>query len=332
MGRHIIAYSWWLALLFGMLAACALTAIDEEPLRLRLATWPGYAPIYAIDTLHLAAPTVLDVSTSELAQDNYRAFAENRVDVLATTLYSAIQFQDQGTDTVVFLITDYSNGADGIIARPDIHSVPDLQGQRVGVESGSISLFVLLRALEQAGLSETDVEIVHIGVHEAITAIDRGQVDAAVVWEPVLSHYAQSHGPEPIFTSAAIPREIVDVLVARPDVVEQRRDDLVNLARGWHTAVQQWRASSPEVRRSMADGLNVDEAALLQEFIGIELVDLELNNRLLDLNSAHSIRPTFQDIGSFLQATDQIESMQPAPARLLNGQIVQAALGKEMSK
>jgi NitT/TauT family transport system substrate-binding protein len=207
----------------------------------------------------------------------------------------------------------------------------DLQGQRVGVESGSISHFVLLRALEQAGLSETDVEIVHTGVHEAIDAIERGTVDAAVVWEPVMSRYERTAGRTPIFTSAAIPNEVVDVLVVRPELVEQRADDLVNLVRGWDSAVQRWRANEPDVSQAIADGLNTDLADLRQEFTTVELIDLERNRRLLDLNSPASIQPTFEHMVQFLQATNQLEATSPAAAELVNDRIVKRAMLQEQT-
>lgn len=325
--RHIFAYCWWLVLFLAIIASCALTPVKPEPLRVRLATWPGYAPLYAVARHDLAAPTMLEVSTSELAQDNYRAFAEGRVDVLATTLYSAIQYYDQGTPTVIFLVTDYSNGADGIIARAGINSVADLRGQRVGVESGSISHFVLLRALAQAGLQPDDVEMTHVGVSEAIDALDRGTVDAAVVWEPVLSKYTQTHNHPPLFTSADIPNEIIDVLVTHPETVEQRTDDLVNLARGWDRAVQGWRTGAPEISGTMATVMDVEVPDLHRQFTMIELTDLEQNRRLLDLDNPTSIRPAFENLVNFLQANGQLQASPPTPTDLINAQIVTAALG-----
>jgi NitT/TauT family transport system substrate-binding protein len=281
--------------------------------------------MYAVAEQNLAAPTRLEISTSELAQDNYRAFAERRIDVLATTLYSAIQFHEQGTPTVVILITDYSNGADGIIARPGIEQVADLAGHRVGVESGSISHFVLMRALEEAGLDESDVQVVHIGVSESIDAIAQDKVAAAVVWEPILSEYADTFDEAPIFTSAALPNEVVDVLVVHPDVLEQRTDDLINLARGWNTAVQGWRDGSPEIQQAMANGLNVDVGQLHQAFTTVELVDLEANTRFLDLKSGESIAPTFDNLVRFMQRTGQFEGAPPTADELISPTIVQAA-------
>jgi NitT/TauT family transport system substrate-binding protein len=326
MPRHILPHIWWVALLFGLLGACALTLGRPEPLRVRVATWPGYAPLYAVAAHDLAAPTRVEVSTSELAQDNYRAFAEHRVDVLATTLHSAIQFHDQNVDTIIILITDYSNGADGIIARPGIDEVADLEGQRVGVESGSVSHFVLLRALGQANLSEDDVQIINIGVSEAIDAIDQGRVDAAVVWEPVLSRYTESRNREPIYTSDSIPNEVIDVLVVHPETLEQRPDDLVNLAQGWDTAIARWRVGSSEVAGTMASTLGVDEGELYQQLNTIHLIDLERNLQLLELEGPESIRPAFNNIVSFLQDHDQLQDAPPQPAEMMSAQVVQNAL------
>jgi NitT/TauT family transport system substrate-binding protein len=309
-----------------MLAACAGGSPSAEPLRLRLVTWPGYAPLYAVAEHDLAAPTVLDVSTSELAQDNYRAFAEGRIDVLATTLHSAIQFADQDTATAIILVTDYSNGADGIIARPGIDEITELRGQRVGVESGSISHYVLLRGLEQAGVSEEDVEVVNVVVGEAINAINEGTVDAAVVWEPVLSEYVQAHNVPPLFTTASIPNEVVDVLVVHPDLIEERPDDLINLLRGWDAAVQHWREESPQISATMARAMAVSEEELRQQFTKIELVDLARNSRLLCPEGAYTIRPIFQQVVAFLQDTDQLEQAPPEPEELLTAQFVEAAL------
>ncbi len=322
----------WLALLVLVLAACAGGSPGAEPLRLRLVTWPGYAPLYAVAEHDLAAPTVLDVSTSELAQDNYRAFAEGRVDVLATTLHSAIQFYDQGTEAVIILVTDYSNGADGIIARPGIEEISDLRGQRVGVESGSISHYVLLRALEQADISEDEVDVVNVVVGEASAAIDDGTVDAAVVWEPVLSAYVKTHNVPPLFTTAAIPNEVVDVLIVHPELIEERPEDLTNLLRGWNEAVRLWREQSPQISTTMARAMTVSTDELREQLAKIELVDLSRNSRLLCPDGPYTIQPIFEQVVGFLRYTDQLEQAPPTPEVLLTAQFVEAALQDESMK
>lgn len=315
-----------LGLLSIVLAACGTAASTAEPLRLRLVTWPGYAPLYAVADHELAAPTQLEVSTSDIAQDNYRAFAEGRVDVLASTLFTAIQFVDQGTPTSVILVTDYSNGADGVIARAGIDSMVDLAGQRVAVESGSISHFVLVQGLQNAGLTQDDIEVVHVVTGEAQAAIEEGTVDAAAVWEPVLSEFANAHDVEPLFTSAEIPNQVVDVLLVHPELIEERPEDLANLVRGWDQAVQEWRAGSPEIAQSMARSMNVSVDDLNAQLEQIELVDLEQNARLFDPTTDTSLWSTYDDLSDFFQTTQQLSGPPPDAADLLNETVIEAAL------
>jgi NitT/TauT family transport system substrate-binding protein len=224
------------------------------------------------------------------------------------------------------MVTDYSNGADGIIARPGIDDVADLSGQRVGVESGSVSHYVLLRALHQTNISEDEIEIVNVVVGQAIDAINEGDIDAAVVWEPVLSEYVRDTNTPPLFTTAAIPNEVIDVLVVHPDLIEERPEDLRNLLRGWNEAVQLWRADSPQISATMARTMTISEENLRRQLTKIELVDLERNSRLLCPDGPYTIQPSFQLVVTFLRNTGQLEREPPTPEQLLTVRFVDAAL------
>ena len=86
------------------------------------------------------------------------------------------------------MVTDISNGADVILAKPEIQSLKDLKGRRVGVDSTALGAFVITRALGQVGLSPKDIEIVSLGVSEQERAFKQGIVDAVVTFEPVRSN------------------------------------------------------------------------------------------------------------------------------------------------
>ncbi len=51
-----------------------------------------------------------------------------------------------GAKGVMYLINDYSNGNDMVIAAPGIGSVKDLKGKKIGVEIGFVSHLLLLDA------------------------------------------------------------------------------------------------------------------------------------------------------------------------------------------
>jgi sulfonate transport system substrate-binding protein len=69
----------------------------------------------------------------------------------------------------------------------DIQSVSDLAGKRVAATRGTDPYFFLLQALEQAGLSERDVEIVHLQHAEGKAALDRGDVHAWAGLDPYMA-------------------------------------------------------------------------------------------------------------------------------------------------
>lgn len=69
----------------------------------------------------------------------------------------------------------------------DIQTVADLAGRRVAATRGTDPYFFLLLSLEQAGLAESDVEIVHLQHGEGKAALDRGDVDAWAGLDPYMA-------------------------------------------------------------------------------------------------------------------------------------------------
>jgi sulfonate transport system substrate-binding protein len=65
-----------------------------------------------------------------------------------------------------------------------LKSVADLRGKKVVLNKGSNVHYLLLRALEQAGLKYTDIQPVFLAPADALAAFTRGAVDAWVIWDP----------------------------------------------------------------------------------------------------------------------------------------------------
>ena len=68
-----------------------------------------------------------------------------------------------------------------------IRTVAQLRGKRIAFARGSSSHYLLLGALQQAGLRIADVTPVLLGPAEARAAFESGAIDAWVVWDPYLS-------------------------------------------------------------------------------------------------------------------------------------------------
>jgi sulfonate transport system substrate-binding protein len=65
-----------------------------------------------------------------------------------------------------------------------LKSVADLRGKKVALNKGSNVHYLLVRALEQAGLKYTDIQPVFLAPSDALAAFARGSVDAWVIWDP----------------------------------------------------------------------------------------------------------------------------------------------------
>ncbi|CAO4174819.1 sulfonate ABC transporter substrate-binding protein [Methylorubrum aminovorans] len=65
-----------------------------------------------------------------------------------------------------------------------IRSVADLRGKKVALNKGSNVHYLLVRAIEAAGLTLADITPIYLAPADARAAFERGAVDAWVIWDP----------------------------------------------------------------------------------------------------------------------------------------------------
>jgi NitT/TauT family transport system substrate-binding protein len=151
------------------------------------------------------------------------------------TLDETLLLTEDVADIRVVMVADVSNGADVILAKPELGSVKDLKGHRIGAETTALGAYVLLRALQLSGLTREDVEIVPLEFSEDEAAFTHGIVDAVVTYEPTRTKLCNV-GARQIFDSSQMPGEIVDVLVMRAEYVRAHPDAVQRLLRSFYRA------------------------------------------------------------------------------------------------
>ena len=75
-----------------------------------------------------------------------------------------------------------------------IKSVADLKGRKVALNKGSNVHFLLVKALEKAGLKYADIQPVFLPPADARAAFERGAVDAWAIWDPFLAAVEKQTG------------------------------------------------------------------------------------------------------------------------------------------
>jgi sulfonate transport system substrate-binding protein len=68
-----------------------------------------------------------------------------------------------------------------------LSSVADLRGKKVALNKGSNVHYLLVKALEKAGVKYSEIEPVFLAPADARAAFERGAVDAWAIWDPYLA-------------------------------------------------------------------------------------------------------------------------------------------------
>jgi sulfonate transport system substrate-binding protein len=79
--------------------------------------------------------------------------------------------------------------AEAIVVPKDspLKSVAELKGRKVALNKGSNVHYLLVKALEKAGVKYADVNVVFLPPADARAAFEKGAVDAWVIWDPFLA-------------------------------------------------------------------------------------------------------------------------------------------------
>lgn len=302
-----------LAVLALLLGAALAVGCGERPapIRIGINPWPAWEFFHLADVRGYYQDGGVDVQIVEFSSlgDAKRAYERGQVDAYLGTLVEVATTR-AGADRapVVALVTDYSNGADQVIARAPAAQPRDLLGRRVAVEKGSLNVFVLARALESCGASLSDVELVDLDQLGMLEAFRQGTVDAIVAYPPVSVDALKLPGSVSVFTSASIPGEIVDVLAVDGALLRERPADVEAIRGAYARAVLEYERHPQSALAVMAkrEGLSPDEfATALRD--GIQLVDAGEQQEYL--RPGGKVAANFAAVVDVLRRTGQFDAL-----------------------
>ena len=138
-----------------------------------------------------------------------------------------------GVDTTAVIIGDFSAGNDAVILK-DKQALADIKGQPVNLVEFSVSHYLLARALESAGMTERDVNVVNTSDPDMVGAFQTADVTAMVTWNPMVSEILDLPNAHKVFDSAQIPGEIIDMMVANTAVLKDNPNFGKALAGIWY--------------------------------------------------------------------------------------------------
>ncbi len=117
---------------------------------------------------------------------SFEAMLKGEVD-LSTVAPTPIMFNSFRRDDFSIIASFvYSHDDVKVIARKDsgIKTANDLRGKRIGIRFGTTGQFFLAAYLDYNGIGAEQIEAVDIAPYKLPKALEVGQVDAIIVWEP----------------------------------------------------------------------------------------------------------------------------------------------------
>ena len=303
-----------------MLYTLALTTScsyePQAPFRVGSNLWPGYEPLSLARDLGLFAGSDIRLVELPNASEVIQALRNGMLEAAALTLDETLTIVQDDYDLKIVLVMDYSKGGDALLAAPGIGDLSELRGKRVGVENTAVGAIVLDAALQRAGLTMADVDLVSTTVDEHVNAFRTGLVDAIVTFEPVRSQLLES-GARSLFDSATIPGRIVDVLAVRGEAAELNSDTLRRLVRGYFTAIEYQKNHRRDASRRASARMRLPEEKVTQIYNGLNQLSLDENQRLLRA-PAKEFQSTTRRLVELMSARQMLHRM-PAIGNLADG-------------
>ena len=266
--------------------------------------------------------------------DVIRAMASGDVQIGEAGSSPSAAAASQGQDIKLFWILDDIGDAEGLIARngSGINGWKDLKGKKVATPFVSTSHYQLLVGLKLEGVDAKDVNVVNLRPPEIAAAWERGDIDAAFIWDPVLSRIkANGHA---IATSASIGKKgypTFDGLVVNAKWAAANEGFVVALVKALARADEdyrkngaKWTAETPQIKAiakwSKADAKDVPAAIALY---GFPTVQEQLSATWLGGGAAQALAKT----AVFLKEQGRVQEVKADYGAYVSTQYVRKAQG-----
>ena len=283
------------------LALSAAQAAEKKDFKVAWSIYVGWMPWgYAADTgivKKWADKYGINIEVRQFNDyvESINQYTAGAFDAVTLTNMDAVSIPAAGgVDTTVVVVGTFSNGNDTVILK-NKDKLADIKGQTVNLVEFSVSHYLLARALESVNLAEKDVKVVNTSDADMASACKTPDVTAVVTWKPIVSTILESPDARNVFDSAAIPGEIIDLMVANTEVVKANPNFAKALAGIWY-----------DTMKAMADGTAAKEA--MAKAAGTDLAGYEEMLATTKLFSDPKEAVAFASSGDLKTTTEKVST------------------------
>jgi sulfonate transport system substrate-binding protein len=148
-----------------------------------------------------------------------------------------------------------------VSANSPIKTLADLRGKKVAFTKGSSANYLVVKAIESAGLKFSDIKPVNLSPGDARSAFEQGNVDAWVIWDPFFAAVQAQKDVRVLADGQGMAANRDFYLASRS--FAQQNPEIIKAVREETQAVAQWAAANPnEVVKILSPLLGINASVL----------------------------------------------------------------------
>lgn len=243
----------------------------------------------------------------------------------------------QGVDLQLFWILDDINNAEAMVVRngSGINKPQDLIGKKLGVPFVSTTHYHTMFALQRWGIPASKVQILNMQPNQIVAAWERGDIDAAYVWDPALARLKQngkvlitsavlSKAGKPTFDGIAVDRKWGE---AHADFLAKFVRVIADADAAYRANPKAWTPDSPQVKAIVkmigGDPKDVPNSLALYAYPPIEQ---QATAQWLGGGAQSRAAFALKDTSDFLKSQQKIDAVKPDYTQNVTARYVDAAL------
>ena len=277
--RNIISFLLIAAILLLLIYLSINPNEKENPtIRIGVSQRPAFEFLFIAQKQGFFNQSGLNIELVELSSlvEIRRAFERGKIDAMASTLVEVLEAHKYSERIAQpILVTDYSMGADEILASGQITTVKDLKGKKIGVQAGSMSSYFLSLALELNDIDYSEVTMIPMNLYELPQSLNSGKVDAIISFVPVSIAIKKQNNVNVLFDSSSIPQKLLDVISINKDTLATNRGLQKRFIKAWALTLDYYQNNPEESYETLIERLPISLEEFKQSINLIYLVSAE---------------------------------------------------------
>lgn len=193
------------------------------------------------------------------------AFAANHLDMGVMGDFPSFIGRSAGINYRIVSIASAIPKSQALVVKKDsgIIMINDLRGKKVSTSKGSSGQKLLISLLEEQGMTMNDIQFIHMMMDDLAIALMRGNVDAGVMWEPLITRLEEA-GEIRIIAEGTHFCPAYSVLVASEDILYKHPEAVDAVRKAYQRGSEYLKENPEECVNLLVEDMKIPARQLLK--------------------------------------------------------------------